>query len=193
MGNYIADLLRAKYKTDFALTNGGGIRDSFPAKNYVPVDPKLVRTGTGPLDVTLGDALTVYPFGNQVATTIVTGENLWKALENGVGGNYGVEGRFPQISGFKFTFDPTKAAGSRIVSVTKNDGTEIAKDQTVYTLTTLDYIIYGGDLYVNVFSPSKAKVMGALLDIFVDALKADLAAGVVTQVPALDGRIKKVA
>jgi 5'-nucleotidase len=193
MGNYIADLLRSKYKTDFALTNGGGIRDSFPAKGYKPVDTTLVRTGTGALDVTLGDALTVYPFGNQVATTVVTGENLWKALEIGVGGNYGSEGRFPQISGFKFTFDPTKAAGSRIVSVTKNDGTEIAKDQTVYTLTTLDYIVYGGDQYVNVFSPSKAKVMGALLDIFVDALKADLAAGVVTQVPALDGRIKKVA
>ena len=193
MGNYIADLLRSKYKTDFALTNGGGIRDSFPAKGYKPVDTTLVRTGTGALDVTLGDALTVYPFGNQVATTIVTGENLWKALEIGVGGNYGSEGRFPQISGFKFTFDPTKAAGSRIVSVTKNDGTEIAKDQTVYTLTTLDYIVYGGDQYVNVFSPSKAKVMGALLDIFVDALKADLAAGVVTQVPVLDGRVKKVA
>jgi 5'-nucleotidase len=192
MGNYIADLLRAKFKTDFALTNGGGIRDSFPAKNYVPVNKELVRTGTGPLDVTLGDALTVYPFGNQVATTIVTGENLWKALENGVSGNWGSEGKFPQISGFKFTFDTSKAAGSRIVSVTKNDGTAIAKDQTVYTLTTLDFIIYGGDGYVNVFSPSKAKVFGALLDVFTDALKADMAAGKVTQVPALDGRIKKV-
>jgi 2',3'-cyclic-nucleotide 2'-phosphodiesterase (5'-nucleotidase family) len=192
MGIYIADLLRTKYKTDFALTNGGGIRDTFPARGYVPVDKNLVRTGTGALDVTLGDALTVYPFGNQVATTIVTGENLWKALENGVGGNYPGDGRFPQISGFKFTFDPTKAVGSRIVSVTKNDGTAIAKDQTVYTLTTLDFIIYGGDGYLNVFSPSKAKVMGALLDVFVDALKADLAAGKVTQLPALDGRIKKV-
>ena len=192
MGIYIADLLRAKYKTDFALTNGGGIRDTFPAKTYTPVDTKLVRTGTGPLDVTLGDALTVYPFGNQVATTVVTGENLWKALENGVGGNYPGDGRFPQISGFKFTFDPTKAIGSRIVSVTKNDGTAIAKDQTVYTLTTLDFIIYGGDGYLNVFSPAKAKVMGSLLDVFVDALKADLAAGKVTQLPALDGRVKKV-
>jgi 5'-nucleotidase len=192
MGNYIADLLRTKFKTDFALTNGGGIRDSFPAKNYLPVNKELVRTGTGPLDVTLGDALTVYPFGNQVATTVVTGENLWKALENGVGGSYPSDGRFPQISGFKFTFDPTKAVGSRIVSVTKNDDTPIAKDQTVYTLTTLDFIIYGGDFYINMFSPTKAKVQGALLDVFTDALKADMAAGKVTQVPALDGRIKKV-
>jgi 5'-nucleotidase len=191
MGIYIADLLRAKHKTDFALTNGGGIRDTFPARSYVPVDTTLVRTGTGALDVTLGDALAVYPFGNQIATTIVTGENLWKALENGVSG-FPADGRFPQVSGFKFTFDPAKAVGSRIVSVTKDDGTEIAKDQTVYTLTTLDFIIYGGDGYANVFSPTKAKVQGALLDVFVDAIKADMAAGKVTQLPALDGRVKKI-
>ena len=192
MGNYIADLLRAKYKTDFALQNGGGIRDTFPAKTYIPADTTLVRTGTGALDVTLGDAFTVFPFGNQVATTVVTGENLWKALENGVGGNYPGDGRFPQISGFKFTFDPAKPIGSRIVEVTKTDGTPIAKDSKVYTLTTLDYVIYGGDGYLNVFTPVEAKVKGALLDIFVDALKADMAAGKVTQVPVADGRIKKI-
>lgn len=192
MGNFMADLLRTKYKTDFAIQNGGGIRDTFPAKTYVPADTTLVRTGTGPLDVTLGDALTVFPFGNQVATTVVTGANLWKALENGVGGNYPGDGRFPQISGFKFSFDPSKPIGSRIVEVTKLDGTAIGKDSKEYTLTTLDFVIYGGDGYVNVFSPAQAKVKGALLDLFVDALKADLAAKKVTQVPVADGRIKKV-
>ena len=192
MGNYIADLMRAKYKTDFAIQNGGGIRDTFPAKTYVPAATGLVRTGAGPLDVTLGDAFTVFPFGNQIATTVVTGANLWKALENGVGGNYPGDGRFPQISGFKFSFDASKPIGSRIVEVTKLDGTAIAKDSKEYTLTTLDFVIYGGDGYVNVFSPARAKVQGALLDVFVDALKADMAAGKVTQVPAADGRIKKV-
>ena len=192
MGNYIADLMRAKYKTDFAIQNGGGIRDTFPAKTYVPAATGLVRTGAGPLDVTLGDAFTVFPFGNQIATTVVTGANLWKALENGVGGNYPGDGRFPQISGFKFSFDASKPIGSRITEVTKLDGTAIAKDSKEYTLTTLDFVIYGGDGYVNVFSPAQAKVQGALLDVFVDALKADMAAGKVTQVPAADGRIKKV-
>ena len=192
MGNYMADLLRAKYKTDFAIQNGGGIRDTFPAKTYIPANTALVRTGAGPLDVTLGDAFTVFPFGNQVATTVVTGANLWKALENGVGGNYPGDGRFPQISGFKFSFDASKPIGSRIVEVTKLDGTAIAKDAQEYTLTTLDFVIYGGDGYLNVFSPAQAKVKGALLDVFVDALKADMAAGKVTQVPAADGRIKKV-
>jgi 5'-nucleotidase len=192
IGNYIADVMRAKYKTDFAIQNGGGIRDTFPAKNYVPAATGLVRTGTGPLDVTLGDAFTVFPFGNQIATTVITGENLWKALENGVGGSYPGDGRFPQISGFKFSFDASKPIGSRIVEVTKLDGTAIAKDSKEYTLTTLDFLIYGGDGYLNVFSPSKAKVQGALLDVFVEALRADLAAGKVTQVPAVDGRTKKV-
>ena len=192
MGNYIADLMRAKYKTDFAIQNGGGIRDTFPARTYVPANTALVRTGTGPLDVTLGDAFTVFPFGNQIATTVVTGANLWKALENGVGGNYPGDGRFPQVSGLKYSFDASKPIGSRIVEVTKLDGTAIAKDSKEYTLTTLDFLIYGGDGYVNVFSPSQAKVQGALLDVFVDALKADMAAKKVTQVPAVDGRIKKV-
>ena len=192
MGNYIADLMRAKYKTDFAIQNGGGIRSTFPASTYIPADTTLVRTGAGPLDVTLGDAFTVYPFGNQVATTVITGENLWKALENGVGGAYPGDGRFPQIAGFKYSFDASKPIGSRIVSVTKLDGTAIAKDSKEYSLTTLDFLIYGGDGYLNVFSPSQAKVKGALLDIFVDALKADMAAGKVTQVPVADGRITKV-
>jgi 5'-nucleotidase len=192
MGNYMADLLRAKYKTDFAIQNGGGIRDTFPAKNYIPANTALVRTGTGALDVTLGDAFTVFPFGNQVATTIVTGANLWKALENSVGGNYPGDGRFAQVSGLKYSFDASKPIGSRIVEVTKLDGTAIAKDSKEYTLTTLDFLIYGGDGYVNVFSPAQASVKGALLDVFVDALKADMAAGKVTQVPVADGRIKKV-
>jgi 5'-nucleotidase len=192
MGNYIADLMRAKYKTDFAIQNGGGIRSAFPAPTYLPADTTLVRTGAGPLDVTLGDAFTVFPFGNQVATTVVTGTNLWKALENGVGGAYPGDGRFPQISGFKFTFDASKPIGSRVVSVTTLDGTAIAKDSKEYSLTTLDFLIYGGDGYLNVFSPAQAKVKGALLDIFVDALKADMAAGKVTQVPVADGRTKKV-
>jgi 2',3'-cyclic-nucleotide 2'-phosphodiesterase (5'-nucleotidase family) len=192
MGNYIADLMRAKYKTDFVIQNGGGIRDTFPAKTYIPANTALVRTGSGPLDVTLGDALAVFPFGNQIATTVVTGENLWKALENGVGGNFPGDGRFPQVSGLKYSFDASKPIGSRIVEVTKLDGTAVAKDSKEYTLATLDFLIYGGDGYVNVFSPAQAKVKGALLDVFVDALRADMAAGKVTQVPVADGRIKKV-
>jgi 5'-nucleotidase len=191
LGNFTADAIRAKYKTDFVFLNGGGIRDTFPAKTYTPLDKTLVRPATsasGPYDVTVGDALTVFPFGNSVSTTTITGTLLWKALENGVGGAYPADGRFPQISGFKFSFDSSKPLGSRIVSVTKLDGTPIAKDSTVYTVATLDYVVQGGDGYVGVFSPATAKVRDLLVDVFIEAVKSKSP----ITIPTADGRTTKV-
>jgi 2',3'-cyclic-nucleotide 2'-phosphodiesterase (5'-nucleotidase family) len=69
-------------------------------------------------------------------------------------------GRFPQISGFKFTFTtlvPTGCTGSlatyhcapsRILSVQRTDGTEIAADDTVYSIALVDFTLVGGDGYV---------------------------------------------
>ncbi len=194
LGDFVTDAIRAKYKTDFALINGGGIRDTFPAKTFSPLDKTLVRptatVTTGNFDVTLGDALTVFPFGNSVSTTTITGSTLWKALENSVGGAYPGDGRFAQISGFKFSFDASKPLGSRVVSVSKKDGSPIAKDSTVYTIATVDYLVQGGDGYVGVFSPAVAKVRDLLVEVLVEALKAN--GDKVTAIPALDGRITKV-
>jgi 5'-nucleotidase len=192
LGSYIADALLAKYKTDLVLVNGGGIRDTFPAATYKPVDTTLRRftTGaTGPFDVTLGDAYAVLPFGNSVSTTTVTGTKLWEALENGVSA-YPSNGRWPQIAGFKFTVDVTKAVGSRITAVSLNNGTAIAKDDKVYTIATLDYMVYGGDGYTQ-FDPSKQRVRDLYVDVFVEALQKDLAAGKTTVMVA-DGRITVV-
>ena len=194
MGNYMADAVRAATKTQLTIINGGGIRDTFPAKTYVPANTALVRPSNstaGPYDVTLGDALTVFPFGNYVATTTLTGAELWKAMENGVS-QYPTAGRFPQISGFKFTFDPNKGVGGRVLSIKTTDGKDIANDNsTTYSVATVDYMVSGGDGYVDMFHPSTAKIGGLLVDILVNALKADLAAGKVTQLPKLDGRITK--
>ncbi len=38
-----------------------------------------------------------------------------EALENGVSQWPKLEGRFPQVSGLKFSFDPSKPPGSRVV------------------------------------------------------------------------------
>ena len=194
MGNYLADLMRKELKTDLALTNGGGLRDTFPAATYKVVDTTYKRPAagvTGPFDVTLGDAISVLPFGNSVAVATITGTQLWAALENGVS-QWPSGGRFPQISGFKFSFDASKAAGSRITAVTKLDGTAIAKDAKTYTVATNDFMLYGGDGY-TMLNPSTAKFPGKLLlDILVDGIKADLAAKRVTQTPKADGRITKV-
>jgi 5'-nucleotidase len=194
LGNFTADAMRKKYGTDFAYINGGGIRDKFPAATYVAADKSLNRPGAdkvAPYDVTLGDALAVYPFGNTVGVSVITGENLWKALENGVS-NWPGDGRFPQISGFKFSFDTSKAVGSRVQSVSKSDGTAIAKDGKEYTIAVPDFMIYGGDGYVGFFTPSKAKLRGLLVDVFIEAVQEASAGGKAIQIPALDGRITKV-
>jgi len=194
LGNFTADAMRKKYGTDFAYINGGGIRDKFPAATYVAADKSLNRPGTdkvAPYDVTLGDALAVYPFGNTIGVSVITGENLWKALENGVS-NWPGDGRFPQISGFKFSFDTTKAVGSRVQSVAKADGTAIAKDSKEYTVAVPDFMIYGGDGYVGFFTPSKAKLRGLLVDVFIEAVTEASSGGKAITIPALDGRITKV-
>lgn len=192
LGSYIADAVLAKYSTDLVLVNGGGIRDSFPAGTYKPADLTLRRFtagATGPFDVTLGDAYAVLPFGNSVSTTTVTGTKLWEALENGVSA-YPANGKWPQIAGFKFTVDVTKAVGSRITEVSLKNGTAIPKDGKVYTMATLDFMVYGGDGYTQ-FDPAKVRVRDLYVDVFVEALKKDLDAKKPTAMVA-DGRIKVI-
>jgi 5'-nucleotidase len=188
IGNFLADTLKAKYATDLVVINGGGIRAAIPALNYVPKTAGLVRptsaSSTGVFDIVLGDIYTVLPFGNQVATTSLSGAQLWAALENGVSQVETNGGRFPQISGFKFTFDASKPAGSRVESVFLNNGTAIAKDSKEYTLTTLDFMISGGDGYTT-FNPTKAIIRDLYAQVVVDAI---VAKGAIT-IPALDGRI----
>ena len=191
MGDITADALRTAYGTDIVITNGGGIRDSLPAAGYIP-NVKIVRPpGPAPYDVLLGDIMTVYPFSSNASTTTMTGQQLWKAVENGVS-KWPGDGRFPQISGFKFSFNPDRAAGSRILSVTKLDGTPIPPDATVFTVATLSYMVEGGDGYIGCFNQTAAKIHGPYEGPLVDLLKADMAAGRVTAVPSPDGRILRV-
>lgn len=194
MGNFSADAVRAKYGTDFAFLNGGGIRDTLPASTYIPQDQTLRRPQPGqpgPFDVVLGDVLSVFPFGNNVATTTMTGGQVWSALENGVS-KWPTDGRFPQVSGLRFTFDPSKPVGSRILSVSRSDGSPIPADAHKYTVTTVDYLISGGDGYQSVFSATDSVMREPYLDAVLEAFRKDRAAGRVTLVPPLDGRITRI-
>ncbi|MFM7598838.1 MAG: bifunctional metallophosphatase/5'-nucleotidase [Actinomycetota bacterium] len=194
MGTYSAEVVRRTYGTQLAFLSGGGIRDTLPASEYTPGDTTLRRPSpgsSGPYDVTLGDLVSVFPFGNNAATTRISGADLWKALENGVSG-YPSDGRFPQIAGFRFAFDPARPVGERITSVTLADGRAIPRDSATYTVTTVDFMVYGGDGYVDVFRPAEAVIRGPYLDDIVAAIKKDAVDGVITQVPAPDGRIAVV-
>jgi 5'-nucleotidase len=173
LGDLIADGMRWRYGTQLALMNGGGIRSQMPACTYQPSDHTLKRSNWNngpvppaltiietcpgyasgaPYDIVLGDIFTVLPFGNILNTRTVTGAQLWAALENGVSridasGN-GTDGRFPQIAGFKFTFHYLNPVGSRVTSVTLDDGTPIPNSASAtYSLALPNFVNLGGDGY----------------------------------------------
>ncbi|MBN1771227.1 MAG: 5'-nucleotidase C-terminal domain-containing protein [Deltaproteobacteria bacterium] len=151
IGNLVADALRWRTGAQLAFTNRGGIRGVLPS-SYAPVDRTLRRPGAGyaagpPYDLVLGDVRTLLPFGNAVVTRTVTGAQLWAICEHSVETLPAPNSWFAQISGFRFTFSAARPAGNRVVSVTLDDGTPVAADDTRLTLATCDFVDQGGDGY----------------------------------------------
>jgi 5'-nucleotidase len=163
-GNLIADALLfsgrtkaasfgAKYP-DVALQNGGGIRNNA----ILPAGP-----------ITLLDTFDMVPFPNFVSVlNDVPASQFKEIMENAVSrvdGLSGGTGRFAQIAGFSFTYDPSQTAqeldedakvtkaGSRVRDLKLNDGTYIVKDGALattarpVTIATIDFLARGGDQY----------------------------------------------
>jgi 2',3'-cyclic-nucleotide 2'-phosphodiesterase (5'-nucleotidase family) len=130
-GDLIADAMRAGVGAELALTNGGGIRGD---RTYEP--------GTV---LTRKNILTELPFGNVVMLIELSGADLLAALENGVSQVPEAAGRFPQVSGTAFSYDPAKPAGSRIVEV--KVGNAPLDPGRIYKVATNEYIFGGGDGY----------------------------------------------
>lgn len=151
LGNLITDALRWRYGTQLAFYNGGSMRQPLPS-SYLPTDTSLRRTSPDyaagpPYDLVVGDVYSVLPFGNEVLTRTVTGSQLYAMLEHSVAVIPGANGRFGQISGFRFSYNSSLPVGSRVQSVTLDDGTPILPDIATYTLATNNFINAGGDGY----------------------------------------------
>jgi 5'-nucleotidase len=197
VGNLVADAMRTTYGTQLALMNGGGLRTQLPAATYIPGNTALRRNNQPgfpqgpPFDIVRGDVFALLPFGNLVVTKTITGETLWRALENGVSRWPASDGRFPQISGFRFSFDATLPAGSRITSVELEAGggtfTPIPRDGTAYTVATNDFMNQGGDGY-TMLNDGTGVSQGSLAQVTADFITA---AGTIT--PTTTGRITRIA
>lgn len=190
VGNVLADAIRSQYSTQLAFTNSGGIRAPLPS-SYAPADTTLRRTSAGyaagpPYDLVAGDTLAMLPFGNVVVTRTVTGAQLHAMLENSFSALPASNGRFAQISGFKFTYSLSAAIGSRVLSVTFADGRPISADNTTYTLATNDFLNEGGDNYSMLADGSGVtrEVMADVLMQYIHSL------GVIT--PIIEGRITQL-
>ena len=141
LGNFVADAMLWKINStlpvteqyQIAIENGGGLRAS------IDVGP-----------VTYGEVLGVLPFGNTIATFEITGSLIISALENGVS-NYPEDGRFPQISGMRFRWDPYRPAQSRIITVeVRNPGGSFSplNPAARYKVVTNNFNRTGGDFYL---------------------------------------------
>ncbi len=149
MGVLIAEAMLDRVKdqgVQIAIQNGGGIRASIDA---------------GP--VTMGEVLTVLPFQNTLSTFEVTGATVIEALENGVSQIEEGGGRFPQVAGLKYTFDPAMTAmDGRIsdVMVQTADGFVPIDLATTYKLVSNNFVRSGGDGYKMFKSAANAYDFG---------------------------------
>ncbi|MDR6758814.1 5'-nucleotidase [Mycoplana sp. BE70] len=174
MGNLVADALVDRTKgqgVTAAITNGGGLRASIDG---------------GP--VTMGEVVTVLPFQNTLSTFQLKGADLVTALENGLGQIEEGAGRFPQVAGMKISFDKSRPAGSRVVSVEMKQGDAFVPldPAKVYTLASNNYMRAGGDGYkVFATGATNAYDYGPTLDQVV----ADYLAANRPYKPYTDGRI----
>ncbi len=126
LGNLVADVMRQATGADIAVTNGGGIRAS-------------IASG----DVSVADIVTVLPFDNTLYTVQLTGAQIKAVLEHSVRLYPEQNGGFLQVSGLTFKFDPSQAAGERVVEVLVN-GEQLDLDAT-YLVATNDFLASGGD------------------------------------------------
>ena len=135
IGDLLTDAMRDETGSDIAIINGGGIRAS-------------IDKG----EVTVGEILTALPFGNTIATLKLTGARIVASLEHGVGAVNGKvgSGRFPQVSGLRFTYNSYIGRGSRIklVEVADGNGNYSPIDESrVYSVVTKNFMRTGGDGY----------------------------------------------
>ncbi|QST01061.1 5'-nucleotidase C-terminal domain-containing protein [Pontibacillus sp. ALD_SL1] len=166
LGNLIADGMLAKAQsvnpdTQIAVTNGGGIRASIDE---------------GP--ITLGEVLTVMPFGNALGIMTLTGAEVEEALEHSVSMAPEKSGAFLSVAGMKFEYDSSKPAGERIVDVhvETEDGFAPLEADTEYKVASNLFTIQGGDGYKTfekAYEENRVSEPGFMdYEIFVDYLQS---------------------
>jgi 5'-nucleotidase len=131
LGSFIADaMLASVHGADVALMNAGGIRTGLPGG-----------------ELTLGDVLTMLPFGNAVATLRLSGADLQAAIANGLA-RMGA-GAFPQVAGLRITWNPLAAPEARLVALelAGPGGYAPIDPARSYLVVTNNFLRAGGDGY----------------------------------------------
>lgn len=158
MGDLIADAMLSASGANAAMINAGGIRSD-----------RLYAAGSG---LTRKDIRRELPFDNRLVVVELSGAAILAALENGVSEVAQQGGRFPQVAGLSFTFDPGKPVGKRISKVMIAGAPLDPKKE--YKLAISDYMADGGDGYGVLRGAKRLDLDGAgrpLTEIVADYLK----------------------
>ncbi|MGG3467958.1 bifunctional 2',3'-cyclic-nucleotide 2'-phosphodiesterase/3'-nucleotidase [Neobacillus pocheonensis] len=147
LGNVIADGMIAATGTQFAFMNSGGIRNPLPK-------------GT----ITWGDLFKVQPFGNDLVTMTLTGDQVRTLLNQQFQAD---RNRIMAISGLKYTWTDTKPIGSKVLDIYLKDGSLI-NPNAEYTITVNNFMADGGDGF-TILKSGKNRVTNVVdLDAFVN-------------------------
>jgi 5'-nucleotidase / UDP-sugar diphosphatase len=141
LGNLVADVMRQETGADAAVINGGAIRASIPKGK-----------------VRVRDIYTALPFDIYLLAVRLTGAQLRQVLENGVSRVESAEGRFPQVSGLAFSYNPAAPAGTRVKEVTVG-GNPLDPEKS-YVVATNDFVAAGGDGYTTFAAAVKGVKQG---------------------------------
>ncbi len=127
-----------------AFYNGGGIRSSIAAG-----------------DISLLDLWNVYPYSNIIVVKLVSPSVLYSCAEAGLsnitaqdtntGALTGAGGGFPQCAGMKLVYNPSAPVGSKVTSITLDNGTVLSREDstTQILLATNDFLAGGGNGYTE--------------------------------------------
>jgi 2',3'-cyclic-nucleotide 2'-phosphodiesterase (5'-nucleotidase family) len=194
LGDFCTDTLRTFTGADIALVNGGGIRTD-------------IKRG----DILFNDLINVMPFGDMIATGILSGEQLLDVLEYSVSALPAESGTFMQVSGLRFKINQEipspaikdEAAGmftsigegerriSQVEVLDKQSNVYQPLDKTQqYTIATLDYLILelGGSGILSCVTPD-FKYYGADIEILRHYLETNLGSVIGAEYSQPQGRI----
>lgn len=123
-------------KPAFAFINAGGVRATIDEGN-----------------ITRGEVLTSFPFGNAIVELTFTGAELKEVFEGAVTGvnqknKKEITSWFQVSKGLKIEYNPDNKNGSKLVNATLNG--EAFEDKTKYRVVTLDFLAGGGDNFFSI-------------------------------------------
>ncbi|XP_075168500.1 snake venom 5'-nucleotidase isoform X3 [Haematobia irritans] len=130
LGDWVCDVVLAATGADVALINSG----TFRSDQIHPPGPFTMR-----------DLVNIIPMRDPLMLLEISGKCLYEALENSVSGYPKLEGRFPQVSGVAFAFDPSKPSGKRIDPQLVQVGDEYLNMEQTYKICIKSYIYNGCD------------------------------------------------